>query len=455
MKNLKFEHFRRPRKILILGAGIGGLYCAYILGKNGYNVTLLESRSQDELGFPWCDAVDPDTFKDVGIDLPSDAYIPKQVLSFIGPQGEGQIRQKDNKAKSLDVDRKKLIKTLISLASAYSTIYFNTNADELLIEDNFVIGAKCGDKIYKAELTIDSTGVFSKYRESTPTHFLMRDEFKDEDVIHAYRTFIKKRDDEEKESNVYLMPHGIKGITWCKDAPDKNYSDVFIGKTESLTEKDINLELYSLYNMHTYLTDKHLFDIKECIPIRYPLGMMVGDGYVIVGNAAATIKPTSGSGIQTTLIAAYYLCKAIAKAEDRLYTAENLWDYQYDFMKKVGDGLYRQYIVRCFMEYLPTEDLQWIFTSGLLNENLINLMYGQFSKLNNFSFNDIKKTYGIAMSQPKLTDTVNTIIKKFAASTLITSRMPRSYEFSSVLKWKTDYDEFIKKVRQEAEKLVD
>ena len=455
MRNLKFRLFRRRRKILILGAGIGGLYCAYMLGKNGYDVTLLESRSKDELGYPWCDAVEPDTFKDVFLDLPIDSYFPKQILSFIGPKGDGEIKQKDSKAKSLDVDRKKLINTLLSLASTYAKVQFNTKADSLVIEDNFVVGAKCGETIHKADLIIDSCGINSIYRERTPTHFLMRNEFKPEDVIHAYRTFIKKTTDEEKSSDVYIMPHGMKGISWCKDAPDKNYSDVFIGKIISLNDFEINDELFYLYQSHTFLTSEHLFTIRDSIPVRYPLGMMVGDGYALIGNAASTVKPTSGSGIQTTLIAAYYLCKTIAKAEDRLYTAENLWDYQYDFMKKIGDSLYRQYIVRCFMEYLPTEDLNWIFTSGLLNENLINLMYGQFSKISNFSFGDIKKTYGIAMSQPKLTDTISTIIKKFAQSTLVTTKMPRTYEYSSVLKWKTEYDEFIKKVRQEAEKLVD
>ena len=59
------------------------------------------------------------------------------------------------------------------------------------------------------------------------------------------------------------------------------------------------------------------------------------------------------------------------------------------------------------------------------------------------------------MSQPKITETISNIIKKFAASALVTTKMPKTYDYSSVLKWKTEYDEFIKKVRQEAEKLVD
>ena len=102
------------RKIIVIGAGVGGLYAAKPLSEMGYQVTVIEARAREDLGYPWYDSVAPTTFKDVGLDVPSDSVIPKQVLNYYAPSGEGKIKQPDRAGKSLDVHREKLVRYLLS-----------------------------------------------------------------------------------------------------------------------------------------------------------------------------------------------------------------------------------------------------------------------------------------------------------------------------------------------------
>lgn len=448
----RYIHYNKPKKILIIGAGIGGLYCAYILGMKGFDVTLLEERKQEELGYPWHDAVNKNTFKHADLILPRDVCIPKQVLDFMGPTGDGHIKQADKMSKSLDVDRKKLANTLSTLASVYAKVIFETKVDELIIKENRVVGVKAGSKAYFADLIIDSSGIKSKFKDQTPIHFLMRDSFTDDDCMFAYRTFIKKTSDEEQPSKVYIMPHGIRGISWCKDAPDSNYSDVFVGKISSLSTDTIHAEIDAIKEKHPYLTDEKLFEIKDTIPLHYPLGMIIGDGYAVIGNSACMPRPTNGSGIETTLIAAKILVKVIT--ENKSYLAENLWDYEYDYMKEIGKDLYFNYLLRIFLQEISNEDLEWIFTSGIINENLVSIANKEWKKVNDFKLSDITTSYDLFKSRKDLIDKLEVAIRRAIEGRLLVGKLPRKYDYTAILKWKEDYDLFVVQTKQIAKDVM-
>ena len=128
----------RGKRIIILGAGLGGLYIAAKL--KGFDVSIYEKRSREELGYLWYDAVDKDAFKKVGLTLPSDAYTNKQVLRFFSPSGCGYISQAMRASRNLDVDRKKLIEFMLQLAQDNSEIRFGVEAEDLIIDNDNVVG---------------------------------------------------------------------------------------------------------------------------------------------------------------------------------------------------------------------------------------------------------------------------------------------------------------------------
>ena len=57
------------KKIIVAGAGHGGITCGALLAKNGYDVTVYERNTEDNMGHDWTDIFDPKAFKAVGMDM--------------------------------------------------------------------------------------------------------------------------------------------------------------------------------------------------------------------------------------------------------------------------------------------------------------------------------------------------------------------------------------------------
>ena len=60
------------KRILVAGAGHGGLTAAYNLAKAGYDVTVLEYKRRENLGYDWHDALEMSAFLESGIPCPPD-----------------------------------------------------------------------------------------------------------------------------------------------------------------------------------------------------------------------------------------------------------------------------------------------------------------------------------------------------------------------------------------------
>ena len=58
------------KKILVLGAGQGGMVAAIKLAEAGYDVTVLEAAKEAEAGYPWYDDIRHDIFDLVDIPEP-------------------------------------------------------------------------------------------------------------------------------------------------------------------------------------------------------------------------------------------------------------------------------------------------------------------------------------------------------------------------------------------------
>ncbi|MBO8424433.1 MAG: NAD(P)-binding protein, partial [Firmicutes bacterium] len=74
-------------KVIVAGAGIGGLAAAKELGKAGAEVTVYErADSVDEMRYPWHDDVQPEAFARAGLDVPEGSFRKKN-WTFVTPDG--------------------------------------------------------------------------------------------------------------------------------------------------------------------------------------------------------------------------------------------------------------------------------------------------------------------------------------------------------------------------------
>ncbi|MDE6302754.1 MAG: NAD(P)/FAD-dependent oxidoreductase [Clostridia bacterium] len=427
------------KKIIILGAGLGGLYVAKTLGKLGFSIVIYEKRERAELGYPWHDSIDKDTFHKSDIEIPEDFVLRKQVLNFYSPSGDGYIRQAERASNNFDIDRKKLIGHLISLAEENCEIHFGVSVDSLIVDGDSVIGVTVDGKEEYCDLVIDSTGIFSKYRFQLPKKYLMDDSLLPTDYLMAYRGFYEKTSNEPTPSNVYLMPEGFS-VLWCKDAPNTAMSDVFISTFESLTKEQVDTALNYLKERNPHMTDKCSVFVQDAIPVRYPLATIVANGYALIGNSAFMTKPTSGSGIENTLNAAQILCDVIRRADD--FTVETLWRYAVRTTVAFGSNCYMAYVARSRFQNLNRDDLIWLFTSGILNESLLAIARFDIPHLNEFKLDSIRGSLQLAKSRPDFIRQIESILRKAARAKLHALMIPRIYNEKIIAKWKAEYDSF-------------
>ena len=433
----------KRKRIIILGAGLGGLYVAKTLGNLDYCVTVYEKKQRNELGYPWHDSIDKDTFKKSDVVIPQHFFLQKQILNFYSPRGDGYIRQGTRASKNFDIDRKKLIEYFLIAAEECATIKFGATVDSLILQNDAVIGVKINGENEYCDLVIDSSGVFSKYRFQLPSKFCMNDALEHEDYLMAYRAFYKKTDFSFAPSNVYLMPDEFS-VLWCKDAPDAHFSDVLISNFESLSREQIEKALSYVRERNPYITDECVTNVTDAIPVRYPMATIVGSGYALIGNAAFMTKPTSGSGIENTLKAAVILSDVIKKSEN--FDVSSLWKYAVRANGAFGASAYMSYIARSRFQRLDKEDIAWLFASGVLNEHLLALVRRDLKNVSDFKIESVVTSLQLARTKPEFMHEIEKIIKLCLRARILAKRMPRIYDESAVLKWKAEYDAFARTI---------
>ena len=437
------------RKVIVIGAGIGGLYAAKPLSELGYNITVIEARERLALGYPWYDAVAAKTFSDVGLKLPEDVCIPKQVLNYYAPSGEGKIKQPDRAGKSLDVHRQKLIRFLLSRLEPHCSLRFGEKVASLIIEDGAVKGVLTDKGRYEADLVIDSSGVFSSCRISTPKEFCLNDPLCENDYIIAYREVYSREEvGKDPAPNVYLYPAGLM-LAWVKSEPEMGGVDVFLGSYKDISAEEKGRALAFLRAHNPCLGKTLLSTRKECVPLRYPLGVLSANGYVVIGNAAFMTKPFCGSGIEISLKAAKALVSVVKGMGDAPFTAENLWKYTLLCAKDFGAYHAAQYVFRQAIECLPPEDLDFLFTSGLFDKGIVaiaSLDKGKYMKEL-----DVRAFYRGVVSAFRRRDILAVVKGAFTYALrayFLTRTLPAKYDATKVKEWKEEYDDMMRSAPQ-------
>ena len=437
------------KKIIVIGAGIGGLYAAKPLSELGYNVTIIEARERLALGYPWYDSVAARTFSDVGLKLPDDVCIPKQVLSYYAPSGEGKIKQPDRAGKSLDVHREKLIRFLLSRLEPHCVLRFGERVTSLVIEDGAVKGVVTDKGRLDADLVIDSSGVFSSCRRATPDDFCLNDPLCENDYIIAYREVYSRVDVGKKPApNVYLYPVGLM-LAWAKSDPDTGGMDVFLGSYKEITAEEKKRALAFLRAHNLCLGETLRSTRKECVPLRYPLGVLSASGYVVIGNAAFMTKPFCGSGIEISLKAAKALVSVVRGLGDAPFSAENMWKYTLLCAKEFGAYHAAQYVFRQAIECLPPEDLDFLFTSGLFDKGIVAI--ASLDSRKHMKEVDVRAFYRGLVSAWRRKDILAVVKGAFTYALrayFLTRALPGKYDAKKVKEWKTKYDAIMRTAPQ-------
>ncbi len=431
-------------KILVAGAGHGGLVAAIHLAKNGYDITVVEKGTPDTIGHDWHDWLNLDAFDRSDIERPEDGSFFKGIpQGFRNPSATVMLRVPVGED-SICMDRKILIKHLLALAEKAGVKFiYNTEILSAVTEGAKVKGLNLRDneRIYAlyADLVIDSAGMYSPVRTNLPSVCGIEKELEGTGVFHVYRAYFKNLTGEKTDPPylINLFNRNIPGIGWT--VTDENYVDILIGKFGSagpLTADEVNSSLDAFRKEFPFIGQEILRGGTFIdLPIKRMLPLLVCDGYAAIGDSAGMTVPLNGSGIVLSMNAGKILAETIIKAVG-VYDKKALWPYQYEYFHHYAKDLIIIDKLKDFFNFVKGEQVDYLLEKEILTPELIAVADGAPLTLSP------KQIRHIIAVCPPLLKLIPPLMKNFRTLPFMDSvcrKMPDRYDEDTVRAWAEKY----------------
>ena len=360
------------RRIIVAGAGHGGIVAAYYLAEAGYRVEVYEKKQREALGYDQKDSIHLDGFELSGIPVPEAYCVKRTPISFrvpgtdLPPLVQGDAGETYN----VEIDRKALYDHLIGLAEG-AGVQFHYGVEILgpMLLGSRVVGVKTANGDMYADLVIDACGLYSPVRSNLPAFLNIEKEPGRFDMLHAYRAYFTRNEAAGEPEHKYLvsvLAGEFCGIMWA--ITNEDHVDVLIGSMYDMTDADIEEKLSLLRDAAPQIGDTLLYGGRTPdIPIRQPLSLLVADGYAAIGDAAFMTVPLKGSGIGYSMRAGRILANCIASDENGAFTRETLWNYQFDYFEQIGFSAATIAVIKAVFPFLTTEDLEYFIKENVVS----------------------------------------------------------------------------------------
>ncbi|MCL2105635.1 MAG: FAD-dependent oxidoreductase [Oscillospiraceae bacterium] len=368
-------------KILVAGAGHGGLAAAGILAGHGADVTVIERFPEENLGYDWTDIFNLKCFREAGIPMPGpEEYGQSEDMTFISPSREKTLKGYAIREPETEVvmERRAILRHLIAFARERGvTFMFGTTVIKPLLEGNRVTGltiedtqGESGRRDLAAELVIDAAGMDSPLRSRLPEALGFPGAFRRDQYFTVYRAHFKHtgRASLGNPFSVYFFPLGRQCINWIAEE-NGAWVDQLCGSFGDTDRAYAGEVRRGVLERHPTLGGEILRgDQVVRIPVRRPLSRMVADGYALVGDSAAMTVPLVGSGIANAIRAGKLLAETVlaCAAKGGGFTAPELWPYQVSYMRQIGAAHASLDVLKGFVLSLRPAQLDFIFRRELL-----------------------------------------------------------------------------------------
>lgn len=434
-------------KIIIVGAGIGGLEAARLLAHAGAEVFVVERAA--DVAHMRCDVtddVDPSIFDRCGLPVPHGSF-PKRDWTFVAPGGG--VREMHEAAPDISVNRRELDRMLvIGAEKAGAEIVWGVECEGAIVEDGRVVGVKVAGEEAYADLVVDSAGMNSALKASLPGEMKIT-AHEDDEKFAVFRTFLKRNEGAEEprySDKVYLKHLGEKGISWVIRRGEVD--DVLIGAVGSLNIGDMNKRLEALRADDAGIGAKYehgqtFFNI----PVRFPATRAIAPGYAALGDAAYLTIPMLGSGIASALISAHLLAECVAPNHTcggdvlGVTSIENLWKYQVFLYKAFAEHCGVDVMKRGVLS-LDDATLDLILTSDVLtNEEVCALAKGRTLSLGVGDL--LSKAIKAGRHAFKLLP-VAAILRRAKKAISVAENIPKEFDAAAVDAWERKLNKIVK-----------
>ena len=445
------------KKIIVAGAGHGGIAVAAQLAKAGFDVTVYDRGQKGEQGYDWEDAVDPKAFEKADIPFPpEDMWGWRANITFFGPSSKekSKVRQTIKPGwedQEIRIERKVLYKHIIGYAESCGVKFvYGETVKGPIMKGNRVVGIKTDKGEHKGDLIIDACGLESELRANLPDSLGIQKHPSFGEKFYIYRAYYDMPIDAktvEDEYAIALLPRGELGIDWVETEP--TYSDVLIGRFNPLTQEDIDRNLEINQKMYPQLGKKFLRGGGYTeLPVRQPLSIMVADGYAAIGDSAFMTIPVIGSGIGLCFKSSKFLSETIINDKTGKYTAKTLWPYQVKYYKNYGAGLAPLAAFKRLLTAVDGDELDYAFDKGIITKHELNITSNHTSLWKFLEFDPKLPLRAIALvKNPPLLKKGAIVVGQLVEVVLVCTLMPKKYNKLLVRKWAKAYDKiFVKPI---------
>lgn len=426
------------RKIIVAGAGHGGLIAGAALAEKGYDVTVYERHIKDELGYDWEDSVERKIFAECSLPEPDESeYRFSGPMKFYNPNLKTPLTVNPVGEGSVMIERKYIYKVLLENAEKKGVRFvFNTEILAPVMNGLRVVGIHTSDGDVFGDLVIDAAGINSPLRKNLPVCCNVDRDYGYGECFFAYRAYFDKLPAEEPDVKyeVFLIPGGEKGISWV--ITGENSVDVLIGRMAPLSKTELEAELETMRRFSPQIGKNLLRGGEICqIPVRRPLSVMVCDGYAAVGDSAYMTLPMTGSGICASMRAGKLLAEAVLEDKNDEFSAKTLWEYNKKYILHLGMNFAAIDILKNILLCTKVDGVNFLFDKQIITEKDMSFGKGAGGSV---SFSDIasRAIRGVG-NLPVLLRTAGALSKGDNAKKVY-RQMPAEYDEAAVLKWKDD-----------------
>ncbi|AGB39969.1 geranylgeranyl reductase family protein [Natronococcus occultus] len=340
---------KRTWDVVVVGAGTAGCYAAATIADAGYDVVVLERKSEQEAGHIACgDALKgADGFPDI---IPKSQIQPAFTNTDVD-HGRFEIPQEDAvleipvPGEIAVIDRHEYGRLIIEgAADAGATFQYDTVVTDVVQdEDGQVTGVEAtrdGDaSTYDAEVVVDGAGSLSVLQDMVDFSGSTFDTNVDfSQFSSAYREVVHVDEPVEWDDALVIKPtQRSAGYLWYFPRTE---TEINVGLGFQMTEEPMQL----VEDLKRDLRNRPEFDGAEvadklgaALPTKRPHDSAVHPGFVAVGDAAGHVNPTTGGGIAGAAYAGTYAGEQIIEAIERGDVGEDvLWEYNERVMDHYG-----------------------------------------------------------------------------------------------------------------------
>jgi digeranylgeranylglycerophospholipid reductase len=385
------------KRIVVVGGGPTGLYCAYLLKKLNPNIIVTVIEKQKECGVPFCcsgliDVVGYNRLKIKNNLVLKDFLVNKVYGCHINGPIEAKFSVVSKDVKAYVIDREKFDKSIENLAKSFGVEILNFS-QVVSLKDNFLTIKNLEtleEKEIRYDFLVGADGPNSIVRKTFFPNIV------NEDFLHTYQITAKGVFD-DKNVSVFLSDYSKGLFSWI--VPEsKNVAKIGIGVKLGKNPKEMFLKVKEKFKIK-YSDVTH--QCSGILPISKPIKNLIYKNVLLVGDAACFVKSTTGGGINFGLLSSQEAARAI---NDYIKEYKNLENYN-NYLKEYRKELNLHYKIR-----------KYFYSKDILSQDKLLL------KLKDVGVIDVLEKHG-TMDYPSL------FIKKCFLNRKIYSLIPEFFKF--------------------------